>query len=127
MPKWCRVLIVDDEPQFIDLMKTRLEANDYEVLTAYDGQEALDKVRQEKPDLIILDVGLPKIDGFEVIKALQTEEHFKNIPIIMLTGHTGANEIKTGMELGAVSYVQKPFKAETLLALIHGLMNDGSG
>jgi len=118
-----KILVVDDDPQFVDLVKIRLEANDYEVLTAYDGQEALDKAHQEKPDLIILDVGLPKIDGFEVIRKLQAEKHFRNIPVIMLTGRTGAKEIRAGMELGAVSYVQKPFKAELLLGIIHGLIS----
>jgi len=118
-----KILLVDDEPQFVDLVKMRLEANDYEVLTAYDGQEALDKVHQESPNLIILDVGLPKIDGYEVISKLRVEERFRDIPVILLTGHKEAKDIKKGMELGAISYVQKPFKDETLLGIIQGLIS----
>lgn len=66
-----KILLVDDEPQFVDLVKMRLEANDYEVLTTYDGREVLDKVHQKSPNLIILDIGLPKIDGYEVISKLR--------------------------------------------------------
>jgi DNA-binding response OmpR family regulator len=109
-----KILVVDDEANTVELLQSRLEKNGYRVMTAYDGQEALDKTYQEIPDLIVLDIMLPRIDGYNV--------KYKNIPIVMLTGRTLAQDIKMGMDLGAVSYVQKPFNADVLLGIIEGLI-----
>lgn len=117
-----KILVVDDEPHLVKLLKTRLEKNGYSVIVASDGQEALDKTYQENPDLIILDIMLPHIDGYHVCQTLRSDEKYKAIPIIMLTGRTLAQDIKMGMELGAVSYVQKPFKPNVLLGIIQGLI-----
>jgi len=117
-----KVLVVDDEPKIVELLKSRLEDNGYNVATAFDGQEALDRIYQEIPDLIIMDIILPKIDGYGVCKALRADDRYKQIPVIMLTGRCQAQDIKTGMDLGAVCYMQKPFKADMLLALIPGLI-----
>ena len=118
-----KILIVDDEPSIVMLLKARLEDSRYEVITGHDGQEALDKARQEKPDLIILDIMLPKIDGYKVASILKSDENTRDIPIVMLTARTLAQDIKAGMESGAVSYMQKPFKSEVLLAIVRGLIN----
>lgn len=119
-----KILVVDDEPHVVKLLKARLEKNGYSVIVAHEGQEALDKTYQENPDLIILDIMLPYIDGYNVCKILRSDEKYKVIPIIMLTGRTLARDIKAGMDLGAVSYVQKPFNANVLLGLIHGLIKN---
>lgn len=117
-----KILVVDDEPNIVELLQSRLEKNGYSVIVAYDGQEALDKTYQENPDLIILDIMLPKIDGYNVCKMLRSGEKYKAIPIIMLTGRTQAQDIKMGMGLGTVSYVQKPFKPDVLLGIIQGFV-----
>ena len=116
------ILVVDDDPHIRELLQSRLKKNGYNVIIANDGQEALDKTYQEHPNLIILDIMLPKVDGYSVCKVLRSDEEYRDIPIIMLTGRTLAQDIKMGMELGAVSYVQKPFKPDVLLGLIQGLI-----
>lgn len=116
-----KILIVDDEPNLVKLLQSILEGNGYDVIVACDGQEGIDKTYQEKPDLIILDVMLPKIDGYEVCKMLRSDARSRDIPIIMLTGRTEAQDIRMGMDLGAVSYVQKPFNPDMLLGIIQGL------
>lgn len=116
-----KILIVDDEPNLVKLLKSILEGNGYDVIVACDGQDGLDKTYQEKPDLIILDVMLPKMDGYEVCKMLRSDAQSRDIPIIMLTGRTEAQDIRMGMDLGAVSYVQKPFNPDMLLGIIQGL------
>ena len=117
-----KILVVDDEPHIVKLLQVRLEKNGYSVVVAYDGQEALDMTYQEDPDLIILDIMLPKIDGYNVCKTLRSVDKFKATPIVMLTGRTLTQDIKMGMDLGAVSYVQKPYKPNVLLAIIQGLI-----
>jgi DNA-binding response OmpR family regulator len=117
-----KILIVDDEADFVKFLKVKLEEGGYEVTAAHDGQEGLDKVRQIKPDLIILDIMLPKIDGYKVAGMLRADDQFKNIPIIMLTVKTGVEDIETGMKMGAVSYISKPFKSTVLLGIIQGII-----
>ena len=118
-----KILVVDDEPSIVRLLKARLEASQYEVITAKDGQEAIEKTNQEKPDLIILDIMLPKIDGYTVASMLKADENTRDIPIVMLTARNLAQDIKAGMESGAVSYVQKPFNSDVLLGMIPTLLN----
>lgn len=117
-----RILIADDEKDFLELLKKRLEKENYEVFAATNGEEALDEARKNKPDLIISDVEMPKLDGCALLSALSKE--YSDIPVILLTSHTHFEEIKKGMALGAMSYVPKPFKAETLLSVIHGMIGD---
>ena len=118
MPK--KILVVDDEPNIVKMVESRLKANGYEVIIAYDGQEAIEKVKSDMPDLIVLDLMLPKIDGYKVFGVLKQDEKYKNIPIVMLTARAGYEDIKRGMELGTIAYVTKPFKAEVLLGIIAG-------
>jgi DNA-binding response OmpR family regulator len=118
-----KILVVDDDPNFVRLLKARLEDSRYEVITAKDRQEAIDKTRQEKPDLIILDVMLPKIDGYKVASILKSDENTRDIPIVMLTAPTLAQDIKSGMESGAASYMQKPFNSDVLLGIVQGLIH----
>jgi two-component system, OmpR family, alkaline phosphatase synthesis response regulator PhoP len=120
-----KILIVDDEPNLVKLCEIRLKASGYEVVTAHDGQEALDKVKQEMPDLIILDHMMPKLDGFEVCRLLKSDEvyeAYKDIPIVMLTASGQAQEIVTGLQKGVAAYITKPFKSDVLLGIIKGLV-----
>ena len=117
-----RILVVDDETQMVDMVKMRLEANDYLVLTAYDGQEALEKARREKPDLIILDLMLPKMDGYKVCGLLKGDAKFVKIPIIMFSAKAQKEDIKLGEELGADAYISKPFESQVLLGKIKELL-----
>ena len=114
-----RILIVDDEPPIVDMLAYNLKRANYEVLIARDGQEALDKARQEQPDLIILDLMLPKIDGLEVCRALRRE---RDVPIIMLTARDSEVDRVVGLELGADDYVVKPFSVRELVARVKNVL-----
>ena len=119
-----RILIVDDETQLVDLVTMRLEANNYVVLTAYDGQEALDKAHKEKPDLIILDLMLPKIDGYKVCRMLKFDAKYNKIPIIMFTARAQESDKQMGQEVGADAYITKPFESQALLVKIKELLKE---
>ncbi len=118
-----KILLVDDEEDMVFAVKMQLEASDYEVITAGDGQSALDKARTQNPDLIILDVMLPKLYGYNVCRMLKFDEKYKNIPIIMFTAKIQESDEKTGYEVGADSYITKPFEPQVLLDKIKELLN----
>ncbi len=122
MPK--KILVVDDEQQLVEMIKLRLEASGYEVLFAYDGAEALDKARKEKPDLIILDLMLPRIDGYKVCRMLKFDEKYKKIPIIMFTARAQEEDVKRGEQVGADAYITKPFEPQALLGKIKELIQE---
>lgn len=113
-----RVLIVDDEPDVVESVKFRLELENIECLKAYDGEAALQIVKKEKPDLILLDIMLPKINGYKVARLLKFDDNYKSIPIIMLTARTQERDIKLGEETGADKYVTKPFDLEMLVDVV---------
>ncbi len=113
-----RVLIVDDEPDIVESIKYSLELETIECLEAYDGEEALLKAKKERPDLILLDIMLPKMNGYKVARLLKFDNSYKHIPIIMLTARTQEQDIKLGEETGADEYVAKPFEMDTLIALV---------
>ena len=117
-----RILIVDDEEDIISILKLRLEANNYEVLSAHDGQEGLNKARSEKPDLIILDLMLPKLDGYKVCSMLKFDKHYSAIPIIMFTARAQKEDEELGKKMGADGYIHKPFESEILLKKIKELL-----
>lgn len=117
-----KVLLVDDEVDFVDIVRTRLEANNFEVSVAYDGEEALEKVKEDRPDLIILDIMMPKINGFDVCRKLKTDQNYKDIPIIMLTAKFQANDIKFATAMGANAYITKPFEPQALLEEMRALL-----
>jgi adenylate cyclase len=110
-----KVLIVDDELDLVEMVSLRLEANNYQVISAFDGQAGLDKARSEKPDLIILDIMLPKIEGYKVCRMLKFDERYKQIPIILFTARAQASDIKLGEDVGADAYLTKPFEPDILL------------
>jgi DNA-binding response OmpR family regulator len=122
MPENARILIVDDEPDLLDMVSLRMEANGYQVIRASDGEEGLDKARNESPDLIILDLMLPKIDGYKVCRMLKFDEKYKKIPVILFSARTQAIDMKLGAEVGADAYLTKPFEPDTLLAKVSELL-----
>lgn len=111
-----KILLVDDEKDIITLVSSRLKTAGYEVVTAVDGFEALAKAKSEKPDLIILDLMLPKMDGYQVCRLLKFDSTTAQIPIIMFTARA------EGEKAGADAYLTKPFEPETLLAKIKELL-----
>lgn len=117
-----RILLIEDDADMVEAVKLRLEANNYEVLISRDGPEGLKKARSENPDLIILDIMLPKMDGFNVCRMLKFDEKYKNIIIIILSAKVQKSDIERGKEVGADAYVTKPFKSEELLAKINELL-----
>ena len=118
-----RILIVDDEEDIVNVLRFRLEANNYAVLSASEGQEGLNKARAEKPDLIILDLMLPKLDGYKVCRMLKFDETYKHIPIILFTARVQESDRQTGVKVGADAYITKPFEASILLAKIKDLLS----
>ena len=114
------VLIVDDEKSIVDILKFNLEKSEYKTICAYDGKEALKLAREMNPDLILLDVMLPYMDGFEVCKAPRSEG--SAIPIIMITAREQETDKVLGLELGADDYITKPFSVRELLARVKANM-----
>lgn len=110
-----RILVVDDEKDIVESLTLRFEAAGYEVSPAYDGQEALFKAQNENPDLIVLDLMLPKMDGYHVAKILKFDEEYKHIPIIMLTARGQAQDRQQGFNCGADAYMLKPFDSKVLM------------
>jgi two-component system, OmpR family, alkaline phosphatase synthesis response regulator PhoP len=117
-----RILLVDDEEDLRKMLAFRLEAVDYEVLQAGDGKEGLDKARADRPDLVILDLMLPKLDGFKVCRMLKFDEKYKHIPVIMFTARAQKSDEDLGKEMGADAYITKPFDPGQLLGKIEELL-----
>ncbi len=118
------ILVVDDEPKVARLARDYLEKNGFRVLTAADGQSALAAARREKPDLVILDLMLPQIDGREVCRILRRES---DVPIIMLTALSEEIDQVTGLEIGADDYITKPFSPRALVARVRALLRRTHG
>ena len=117
-----RVLVVDDEPSIIKVVGKRLEVAGYEVLTAMDGQEGLTKARLGRPDVIVLDLMMPKLNGFEVCAALKQDPQFQHIPIIIFTGKGKGMDEQLCRECGANAYLTKPHRPEELIEQIEALL-----
>ena len=113
-----KILIVDDEKDLVSLVSLHMRISGYEVLVACDGEKALAIAREEKPDLIILDLMLPKMDGWEVCKRLRKESRIGDIPVIMLTARSETGDKLKGFECGADDYVTKPFSPRELVARV---------
>lgn len=113
-----KILVIDDLPENVFMLQDRLEHEGFEVLTAYDGYTGIDKAKIELPDLILLDIMMPDITGLEVCKILVNEPTTKEIPIILVTAKSGAEDTKEGLEAGAFDYIKKPFNRIELLARV---------
>ena len=119
-----RILVAEDDPNSIKLLNFRLKSLGHEVISAVDGREALEIAVKEKPDLVLLDVMMPVMDGFQVLRKLKSQEETKNIPVIMLTAKAQEKDIVVGLEAGAVDYITKPFSFAELTARVnHALVS----
>ena len=113
-----KILVVDDERHIVRLVEINLQRAGFDVVTAYDGVEALEKVKSEKPDMLVLDVMMPRKDGFEVLRDLQADPATANIPVIMLTAKAQDADIFRGWQSGVSSYLTKPFNPRELLTFV---------
>jgi len=118
------ILVVDDEPRMTRFIRMNLELEGYHVIEAHDGIQALDKVRTELPDLVILDVMMPELDGFETLRTLR---EISNVPVIMLTVRDEEEDKVRGLELGADDYVTKPFSARELASRVRAVLRRTRG
>jgi DNA-binding response OmpR family regulator len=116
-----KILVVDDEPFIVELVEINLIKAGYKVITAYDGEEALKKVEEEKPDLIICDVNMPKLDGFEVLKRLKSNMATRYIPVVMLTARAGDEDVFKGWHLKVDQYLTKPFNPQQVLVVVKNI------
>jgi DNA-binding response OmpR family regulator len=117
-----RILIIDDNPVMMKSLQSRLQSAGYETLAALDGDQGLKMAREHFPDLILLDVLLPKIDGFTICRLLKFDQAYERIPIVLLTAKSQSKDLKIGKEIAADAYVVKPFNWPSLLALIEKLL-----
>ena len=117
-----KVLIVDDEPDYLQTLRDMLEMNRYLVASAIDGQQALKMIPEEQPDVILLDLIMPGMNGLEVLERIKSNPEFKSIPVIMLTGRSEGGDITRAKECGVDDYIVKPFNRNLLLETIKKVM-----
>jgi two-component system alkaline phosphatase synthesis response regulator PhoP len=121
-----KILVVDDEIYIVHILDFSLGVEGYDVMTALDGEQALAKVEQEKPDLIVLDIMMPKLDGYETCKALKSAPETRDIPIILLSAKGRNVDQKVGFEVGADDYITKPFSPRKLVERINSILGQTS-
>lgn len=121
-PKPC-VLIVDDEPDLLSVLHFGLEVEGFDVLEATDGEQALEMARSHQPDMIVLDLMLPRMDGYKVCRALKFDERYKRIPIFILSARSGETDRRLALDLGADDYVTKPYDMRDLVTRIRQRLN----
>ena len=112
------ILIIEDDPDIVELLRFNLERESYRVTSATSGSEGWAQLKQERPDLLILDLMLPEISGFEVCRRLRRDVEFENLPVIMLTARSEETDVIAGIELGADDYITKPFSPRELVARV---------
>lgn len=120
-----KILVCDDERHIVRLIQVNLEKAGHNVVTAYDGKDGLEKIRAEKPALVVLDVMMPYMDGFEVLKSLRREPETMNIPVIMLTAKAQDKDVFEGYHFGADMYLTKPFNPIELLTFVKRILAGG--
>jgi len=121
-----KILVVDDEIYIVHILDFSLGMEGYEVLTALDGEQAVERARAEHPDLIVLDIMMPKLDGYETCKLLKTDPATKDIPVILLSAKGRNVDQKVGFEVGANDYITKPFSPRKLVERINALLGQTS-
>jgi DNA-binding response OmpR family regulator len=117
-----KILAVEDDASVLEMTKKRLELAGYDVITATEGMEGLSKARSENPDLIVLDLILPDLNGYQICAMLKNDSKYRNIPIVMLTSRFQTKDVAEGFKVGADAYITKPFNKENLLVQIDTLM-----
>lgn len=118
-----RILVVEDEPDLRNGLRIRLEASGYEIMEAENGESALDMIQKQAPDLIVLDLMLPRMGGYDVARELKSHEKHRNIPIVILTVRSQERDVKKGFDVGADAYITKPYKSTELLRTIDELIS----
>lgn len=121
------ILIVEDDPEFRELLTAILKRGDYEVITAKDGAEGYETALEKKPDLIMLDIEMPRMNGYQVCEAVRAEESIKHIPIILITIHSKVNDVVKGLKLGANDHVTKPYDPQEVLIRIESAFKLAEG
>ena len=116
------VLVVDDDPVIMRLLEVNFEMEGYTVLTAVDGEQALERVRAEAPDLVVCDIMMPKVNGLEVVERLRADEATKGVPVILLSAKAQASEVQKGLDAGADDYITKPFDPLELIERVQALL-----
>jgi DNA-binding response OmpR family regulator len=116
------VLVADDEEDILELLVFRLENSGYTVVQAHDGAEALEVARSSRPDLAVLDVMMPKMDGFELTRRLREDEATSRMPIILLTARTQEADVQRGFDAGADDYIRKPFSPQELRSRVQAIL-----
>jgi DNA-binding response OmpR family regulator len=119
-----RILIVDDEPDLLSVLRFGLEADGFEVIEACDGETGLDLARTQHPDLLVLDLMLPRMDGYKVCRALKFDERFQQLPIFILSARSGETDRRLAFDLGADDYITKPYEVKSLVARIRAKLDD---
>jgi len=119
-----RVLVVDDEADIVSTVQYRLEFCEFEVITATNGKEGLEKAANEKPDLILLDISMPVMNGHEMLERLKNRPDLKDIPVIMLTAYSDAKDVTKAADLGIVDYITKPFDFTELMGKISNALGN---
>jgi DNA-binding response OmpR family regulator len=122
MPGQKTILIIDDNPAVIEALQSHLTANGYDVISASDGREGLKKAQEEKPDLVLLDITMPRVNGYQICRELKQDPKTKNIKIIILSGNIQESDAFWGKESGADDYVTKPFDNAELLKRIEDIL-----
>src|SRR5213592_4131689 len=117
-----KILIADDSPNIREILKMSLETDGYSVVLAEDGEQALAMVTDEKPDLVIIDVMMPKVNGFQVCRRVKTERTTHDVPVIMLTAKSAQQDVYWGKDCGADEYLTKPFSTKELVKTIDRLL-----
>ena len=121
-----KILVVDDEIYIVHILDFSLGMEGYEVVTALDGEQALEKARTERPDLIVLDIMMPKLDGYETCKRLKADPEIKDVPVILLSAKGRNVDQKVGFEVGADDYITKPFSPRKLVERINAILGHGT-
>ncbi len=117
-----KVLVVDDEVYIVHILDFSLRMEGYEVVTALDGEQALEKVKSERPDLIVLDIMMPKLDGYDTCKRLKASQDTRDIPVILLSAKGRNVDQRMGFEAGADDYITKPFSPRKLVEKINSIL-----
>lgn len=122
-----KILVCDDERHIVRLIQVNLERQGWEVVTAFDGKEGLEKIKTEKPNLVVLDVMMPYMDGFEVLKSLRREPDTEGLPVIMLTAKAQDKDVFEGYHYGADMYLTKPFNPMELVTFVKRIIANQDG
>lgn len=119
-----KIMVVDDEPYIARVIKFKLEQEGYTVISANDGQSGLQKIKEEKPDLVLLDVMMPGLSGYEVCQKIKEDADLAGIPVVILTAKGQERDREQGLTMGASDYITKPFSPNRLLELVKNMIGD---